>query len=185
MNNLDNKLINALDNNANENILNFTTRKIMELNLKILKELMLNKETTILYLKKLKGYKYVDEINELKCGMFVRWIPIIDPNNITLTHCGIVCDIKITDDGVIIICKNFMHRHYTFKMDEVLIFQKLTGQEMVILSALDHLEAEEKVKKTTKANTRANTNKKFHAKDDDDDDDDASDDDSSDDDEDD
>jgi hypothetical protein len=54
-----------------------------------------------------------------------------------------------------------MHRHYTFKMDEVLIFQKLTGQEMVILSALDHLEAEEKMKKTTKANTRANTNKKL------------------------
>ena len=153
---MDNKLINALDNNDNENILNFTTRKIMELNLKILKELMLNKETTILYLKKLKGYKYVDEINELKCGMFVRWIPIVDPNNITLTHCGIVCDIKITDDGIIIICKNFMHRHYTFKMDEVLIFQKLTGQEMVILSALDHLEAEEKMKKITKANTRAN-----------------------------
>ena len=158
---MDNKLINALDNNDNENILNFTTRKIMELNLKILKELMLNKETTILYLKKLKGYKYVDEINVLKCGMFVRWIPIVDPDNITLTHCGIVCDIKITDDGIIIICKNFMHRHYTFKMDEVLIFQKLTGQEMVILSALDHLEAEEKVKKTTKANTRANTNKKL------------------------
>ena len=155
---MDNKLINALDNNDNENILNFTTRKIMELNLKILKELMLNKETTILYLKKLKGYKYVDEINELKCGMFVRWIPIVDPNNITLTHCGIVCDIKITDDGIIIICKNFMHRHYTFKMDEVLIFQKLTGQEMVILSALDHLEAEEKMKKTTKANTKANAN---------------------------
>jgi hypothetical protein len=155
---MDKKLINALDNNDNETILNFTTRKIMELNLKILKELMLNKETTILYLKKLKGYKYVDEINELKCGMFVRWIPIVDPDNITLTHCGIVCDIKITDDGIIIICKNFMHRHYTFKMDEVLIFQKLTGQEMVILSALDHLEAEEKMKKTTKANTKANAN---------------------------
>jgi hypothetical protein len=168
---MDNKLINALDNNDNENILNFTTRKIMELNLKILKELMLNKETTILYLKKLKGYKYVDEINELKCGMFIRWIPIVDPNNITLTHCGIVCDIKITDDGIIIICKNFMHRHYTFKMDEVLIFQKLTSQEMVILSALDHLEAEEKMKKTTKANTRANTrantNKKLEEDDDD------------------
>ena len=42
---MDKKLINALDNNDNETILNFTTRKIMELNLKILKELMLNKET--------------------------------------------------------------------------------------------------------------------------------------------
>ena len=32
-----------------------------------------------------------------------------------------------------------MHRHYNFKMDDVIIFQKLTSQELVILSALDHL----------------------------------------------
>jgi len=51
-----------------------------------------------------------------------------------------ICDIKITDNGVLITCKNFMHRHYTFKMDECLIFQKLTTQEKVIIHALDHLE---------------------------------------------
>jgi hypothetical protein len=51
-----------------------------------------------------------------------------------------VCDIKITDNGVLITCKNFMHRHYTFKMDECLIFQKLTSQEQVIINALDHLD---------------------------------------------
>ena len=33
-----------------------------------------------------------------------------------------------------------MHRHYTFKMDECLIFQKLTTQEKIIINALDHLE---------------------------------------------
>ena len=138
-----NKLVKALDNNDNENIMNLTTRKIMKMNLQILKELMLDRNTTINYLRKLKGYKFVDEINDLKHGSFIRWIPIIDPDNLPLTQCGMICDIKITDDGVIIVCKNFMHRHYTFKMDEVLIFQKLTSQEMVILSALDHLEKEQ------------------------------------------
>ena len=57
-----------------------------------------------------------------------------------------------------------MHRHYTFKTDEVLIFQKLSNQEMVIISALDHLENEEKekkqVKKQVQTNTKANTNLK-------------------------
>jgi len=151
-----NKLEKALDNNNNESIMNLTTRKIMELNLKILKELVLDRETTINYLKKLKHYKYVDEINDIKYGSFIRWIPIIDPKNLILKDCGMVCDIKITDDGVLINCKNFMHRHYTFKMDEVLIFQKLTDQEMVIISALDHLDAEEKQKKQVKTNTMAN-----------------------------
>jgi hypothetical protein len=51
-----------------------------------------------------------------------------------------ICDIKITDSGVLITCKNFMHRHYTFKMDECLIFQKLTSQERIIIHALDHLD---------------------------------------------
>lgn len=159
-----NKLTKALDNVNNDSIMNLTTRKLMEINLKILKELMLDKETLINYLKKLKGYKYVDEIGDLKHGAFIKWIPITNPNNLQLNQCGLICDIKITDDNVIIICKNFMHRHYTFKMDEVLIFQKLSDQEMVIISALDHLDAEEKkkkqAKKQIKANTRANTNHK-------------------------
>ena len=110
------------------------------MNLNILKELHLPKETTLDYLIKLKGYRYVDELNDLKHGAFIRWIPITDPNYLPLHYCGMVCDIKITDNGIIVKCKNFMHRHYTFKMDECLIFQKLTSQEQVILYALDHLD---------------------------------------------
>jgi hypothetical protein len=135
-----NKLMYALDNDNNENIMNLTTAKIMEMNLNILKELHLEKSITLNYLKKLKGYKYIDELNDLKYGAFIKWIPIIDPNYLPLHYCGIICDIKITDNGVIIIAKNFMHRHYSFKMDECLIFQKLSTQELVILNALDHLD---------------------------------------------
>lgn len=134
------KLLYALDNDNNENIINLTSKKILELNYNIIKELHLDKPTTLDYLKKLRGYRYVDEIHDLKHGSFIRWIPIIDPNYLPLHYCGMICDIKITDNGVIITCKNFMHRHYTFKMDETLIFQKLTTQETVIIQALDHLE---------------------------------------------
>ena len=143
------KLEKALDNNSNESIMNFTTEKIMELNWKILKELKLDNSTAINYLGRLKGYKYVDELPDLKHGGFIRWIPITDPEYLPLNQCGIVCDIKIGDEGVFITCKNFMHRHYNFKMDDVIIFQKLTSQEQIILSALDHLESEEALSKKT------------------------------------
>ena len=136
------KLMNALDNDKNESIMNITTKKIMEMNLKILKEIHLSKEITLNYLKKIKGYRYVDEINDLKHGSFIRWIPITNPDYLPLHNCAMICEIKITDDGVLITCKNFMHRHYTFKMEECLIFQKLTSQELIIISALDHLENE-------------------------------------------
>jgi hypothetical protein len=139
-----NNLLTALDNEKNDSIMNLTTSKIQEMIFGILKELHLDKEILIDYFKKLKGYKYVDEINDLKYGGFIRWIPITDPTYLPLNQCGIICDIIISDDGVYIVCKNFMHRHYRFKMDECLIFQKLSAQELVILSALDHLTEEDK-----------------------------------------
>ena len=151
MNNLDidvDKLMSALDNNKNESIMNFTTPKIEKMIFEILKELHLDRETMVNYFTKLKGYKYVDELNDLKYGGFIRWIPITDPTHLPLNQCGIICDIIISDDGIYIVCKNFMHRHYRFKMDECLIFQKLSAQELIILSALDHLtEEKEKGKK--------------------------------------
>ena len=140
-------LMTALDNETNDSIMNLTTAKIQETIFNILKELHLDRQVLIDYFKKLKGYRYVDELSDLKYGGFIRWIPLTDPAYLPLNQCGIICDIKIADDGVHIVCKNFMHRHYRFKMDECLIFQKLSSQEMIILSALDHLSTEEDKKK--------------------------------------
>jgi hypothetical protein len=152
-----NNLLTALDNEKNDSIMNLNTSKIQETIFNILKELHLDREILIDYFKKLKGYKYVDEINDLKHGGFIRWIPLTDPTHLPLNQCGIICDILISDDGVYIVCKNFMHRHYRFKMDECLIFQKLSAQEMVILSALDHLiEEDKKESLNTKSKTKPN-----------------------------
>jgi len=136
-----NKLLKALEDDSNETLLNFTTDKIREMNLNVLKELHLSKQDTLELLKKLKEYKYVDEMNELKYGAYIRWIPIEDPDNIHLTKGALFCEMKITDDGVFFICKNYGYnrRHFQISMDKNLIFQKLTDQEQVLLSALDHL----------------------------------------------
>ena len=133
-------IVSALDNEENESILHLTTAKIIENNLSILKELNLEDAVTLDYLKKLNDYKYVDELTDLKYGSFIRWIPITDPDYLPLNNCAMICEIKIVDNGILVTCKNFMHRHYTFKMDECLIFQKLTKQELVLLKALDYLE---------------------------------------------
>ena len=135
------KLLKALDDESNENLFNFTTKKILEMNLQVLKELHLDRAETLDILKKLKEYKYVDEMNELKYGTYLRWIPINNPENIYLTKGAIFCELNITDKGVFIVCKNFGYstKHFQIKMDECLIFQKLSSQEKVLLSALDHL----------------------------------------------
>jgi len=136
-----NKLLKALDDESNETLMNFTTKTIREMTLKILKELHLTKQETINIYNKLKDYKYVDEMNDLKYGTFIRWIPIEDPTNIYLTKGALFCEMKIMDDGVFCVCKNFGFpaRHFQISMDKNLIFQKLTDQELVLLSALDHI----------------------------------------------
>lgn len=136
-----NKLLKALDDDSNETLLNFTSDKITEMNLNIVKELQLPRKDTLDIMKKLRDYKYVDEMNELKYGAYIRWIPIEDPTNIHLTRGALFCEMKITDDGVFCVCKNYGYnlRHFQLSMDKNLIFQKLTDQELVLLSALDHL----------------------------------------------
>jgi sulfite reductase beta subunit-like hemoprotein len=136
-----NKLLKALDDESNESLLNFTSEKIKNMNLKILNELHLSKQETNNIFNKLKDYKYVDEMNELKYGTFIRWIPIDDPTNIYLTKGALFCEMKITDEAIFCVCTNFGYpkRYFRISMDNNLIFQKLTDQELVLLSALDHL----------------------------------------------
>ena len=135
------KLLKALDDDTNESLMNFTTKKLREMILKILKELQLPRNETIELMNKLKGYKYVDEMKDLKYGTYLRWIPIDDPEDIHLTKGALFCEINVKVDGVYIICKNYGYsrKHFQIKLDENLIFQKLTQQELVLLSALDHL----------------------------------------------
>ena len=135
-----NILLKALDNDSNENIINMSYKKIKEMTHNMLTELDLSQDIFKDYLNKLKQYRYIDELNDLKIGAFIRWIPLSDPENIYLTQGGIICDIKITDKGIALVCKNFAHKHYHLNPDELMIFQKLSGQEQVLLAALDYLE---------------------------------------------
>jgi hypothetical protein len=134
-------LLKALDDDTNESLMNFTTKQLREMILKILKELQLPRNETLDLMKKLKDYKYVDEMKDLKYGAYLRWIPINNPEDIQLTKGGLFCEMKVKEDGVYIICKNYGYnrKHFQIKLDENLIFQKLTEQELVLLSALDHL----------------------------------------------
>ena len=133
------KLLKALDDQSNETLLNFTTKKLKDMNREILNELGFSKEITQQYFNKLKDYKYVDEMNDLKYGTYIRWIPLTNPNNTGLTTGSTFCEYKFTDEGVFMVCKNFYGKHFQIKMEDNLIFQKLTQQELVLLSALDHL----------------------------------------------
>jgi len=46
---------------------------------------------------------------------------------------------KTKDESIYIICKNSLNRFFTLTLEENIIFQKLSNQEEVILSAMNYL----------------------------------------------
>ena len=137
VNNIDIKSLLVLGNN--ETLLKWSMKKILHMKYKMVKKLMLGREATLDYMKKLNGYRYVENISDLVDGAFIRWVPMIDPGNLPLHHMGVKCSTRLTDNGTFIVCKNHMHRYYTFKMSECLVFQKMCEQELYILRVLDML----------------------------------------------
>jgi hypothetical protein len=93
---------------------------------------------------KLADYRYIDELYQLQRGKHVRWIRIPRNTNVintpenttpTLTNGGIVVDIKIQDTGVHVLCKNGK-RYIQYKFDDCLTYQKLSTDELLILTAV-------------------------------------------------
>lgn len=94
-----------------------------------------NKETLC---EKLIGYRYVDEIHELFKGRYVRWIRL-NNSKPQLTNGGILVNVKFTNDGIQLMCKNNMNRFIQYKFDECLTFQKLSTEEQLLLMAYENL----------------------------------------------
>jgi hypothetical protein len=132
----------ALDNDKNEIILNLdlNTEKVAELKNNILTQLKLPKGILKTIQKKLKEYRFIDEMKELHFGSYIRWITIKNPENIRLTNGGIVCDITELNNDIYIKCKNNMNRFFQLRMSENIIFQKITNQENILLKVMDYLQ---------------------------------------------
>ena len=118
---------------------NLSSKKIKSIKNDYLQQLQLPREKLKEYHTKLKEYRYVDDLSDIQYGRYIRWINLKDPTNISLTQGGIIIDIKICEGGIQVVCKNFRNKKFQIKIDECFIFQKLTDQEKIILSALDYL----------------------------------------------
>ena len=131
-------LLKALDNDNNENIMELDLDKIQKMKHNILSELDLTDDKYNSMMNSLREYKYIDEIPDLDYGHYIRWISLKNPANIKLTNGGILCDIKVNDQ-VSLLCKNKLNHFFQIKLDECLVFQKLSEQEKIILNVINYL----------------------------------------------
>jgi hypothetical protein len=85
----------------------------------------------------------VDDLNGLTHGAYIRWIDLKTPDKLTLARGAIICDIKIGQNGVQLLCKTHPSpAMFHVIMDEAVIFQRMSQQERVILAAMDYLDDE-------------------------------------------
>jgi len=133
-------LLHALNNENNETIVDLDYATIAKNKNDLLQQLHLPREDLIKLQKQLKTYRCINNLDDLRFGSYVRWIPLKNPEKIKLTNGGIVCDIKEINADIHIKCKNRMNMMFQIKMSEIILFQKLSEQEQVILKALKYLE---------------------------------------------
>lgn len=133
-------LLSALENETNSSIMNLTNSKIKCQKNNILQQLQLPREKLKIFHKKLKQYRYCSEFRDIQYGYYIRWVSLKRIDDIKLTNGGIITDLLIMDDGAQIQVKNFKNRFFNIKFDEVIIFQKISSQEKVILRVLDYLD---------------------------------------------
>ena len=131
----------ALDNENNAVISTLTTRKIGAEKMRQLQQFGFNVTTLTDYSYKLRDYRYVDDLNGLTHGAYIRWIDLKNPDRISLARGAIICDIKIGQRGVQLLCKTHPSpAMFHVIMDEAIIFQRLSQQERIILNAMDYLD---------------------------------------------
>jgi hypothetical protein len=131
----------ALENENNASVSNLNTRKINAEKWRQLQQLGLKPEVAEDYFHKLREYRYIDDLDGLLHGSYIRWIDLKNPENLSLAKGGIICDIKIGQKGVQLLCKTHPNPAMFYViMDEALIFQRLSSQERVILAAMDYLD---------------------------------------------
>lgn len=134
------QLLDVLDKDTNSSVIDLTNSKIKQIKNDILQQLQIKGSKLKEMHKKLKEYRYCTDLRDLQYGFYIRWIPLKDPENIYLTNGGIVCDVKLVKGQLHVLCKNNLNRFFQFKFDEVIIFQKISDQEKIILGILDYLE---------------------------------------------
>jgi hypothetical protein len=152
----------ALENKENASIMQTSHSEIKKKKNDILQKLQLKGTVLKTMHATLIGYKYIDNIDDLTVGRYIRWISLKRPDHISLTNGAHVCNINIQnypdndddddddDDGdqdqeckTCVRCKvvrNGKPLFFNLNFNENLVFQKITEQEWIILDALAALE---------------------------------------------
>jgi hypothetical protein len=138
------RLTDAVSRIKDETILDTNLSQIKSVKNNVLQQLQLSREKLQDFHKRLERYRYIDEIIDIDCGDYVRWIDLDKSTEIKLAMGAFVCDVEINTDGMHIKLRSVTGRYIQLRMDEIMLFRKMTDDELVVLSAMKYLDKCEK-----------------------------------------
>jgi len=128
-----NYLSKAINNNNNNSISEIEFENLNDEKLDIIEKLDISQNKKNKLIKSLSNYRYVEDLQEIVEGRYLRWF-IQKDGEIKLSNGGLLIDIKI-DEVIYLTLKNNMNKIFQIKLDDHVVFQKLTDQEKIILFA--------------------------------------------------
>jgi hypothetical protein len=116
---------------------NNTMSDIEEAKLNAIQKINADNEKKQEWITKLNEYRYINDLHEFIGGKYIRWITKDDEP--TLKNGGIFNSIKFTNTGTILTLCIFGKRIINVKYDNHIFFQKMSKDEIMILTMFEDL----------------------------------------------
>ena len=84
----------------------------------------------------LSMYRLVNTLQEMRLGRYCRWI--IMGKEPTLHGGGYLIKVSFSDKGAYLLCEKMKKYKMMVKMEDAIVFQKMTAEEWVVVMANDH-----------------------------------------------
>ena len=139
-NSIDNTMEQIISELDNKNLLHLNSSKIKEMKNNVLQKLYLSRDELLKYHKVLSKYRYVDELDEIKIGSYIRKFNLKNIENLKLTNGGILIDVQPGINDINLICKNNRNKIFTLSINKSIIFQKINYQEELLIKIVDYIQ---------------------------------------------
>jgi hypothetical protein len=139
-------LLSAMNKAENNTIANMTLKRIAERRHEILSSLNVTPEKMEEFERKLSMYRVIESPHDLKHNQLIRWIPLRSLEArpyVTLGGCLFRIKQNETDGLHTITIRNVKRFVFNIKFELNVVFQRLSKEELLILRAVEFVEADD------------------------------------------
>lgn len=134
------ELLESVEKEHNKWLDNKTLSSIAKENYESIRTLEVGDEKLQKWCEHLLEFRKVNEIYEFKCGVPTKMIRKKNDEPYKFSYIGILLSVTFKDTGTYICCLSpFNNRQYIYKYDNAFFYQKITNEEKMILTALEHI----------------------------------------------